>query len=161
TVGALGVPLASAVKVNEPIVGFHDTTLGAIVENAVQAMAVDEKRGPYTPTLWTQAADTAPVAGQRGVQVWFPGGHSGIGGGYLDKGIGNITLDFMMRQAAAAGLVIDPRQQTPSLTLQELPAQHDSFDKTWKDLSEELKIIPEAVRTVGPTTLGPRGEALT
>jgi uncharacterized protein (DUF2235 family) len=161
TVGALGVPLAAAVKVNEPIIGFHDTALGAIVENAVQAMAVDEKRGPYTPTLWTQLPDAAPVAGQRLLQVWFPGVHSDIGGGYLDKGIGNITLDFMMRQAAAAGLVVDPAQHTPALTLQELPAQHDSFDKAWRDLSEELKIIPEAVRIVGPTTVGPRGEALT
>ena len=28
TVGALGVPLAKATNLNEPIVGFHDTTLG-------------------------------------------------------------------------------------------------------------------------------------
>ncbi len=34
TVGALGVPIPAAARVNEPIVGFHDTTLGDIVENA-------------------------------------------------------------------------------------------------------------------------------
>src|SRR5712692_6896325 len=43
TVGALGVPLSGATNVNEPIVGFHDTTLGDMVEHAVQALAVDEK----------------------------------------------------------------------------------------------------------------------
>jgi uncharacterized protein (DUF2235 family) len=161
TVGALGVPLAVTATVNEPIVGFHDTALGAIVENAVQALAVDEKRGPYVPTLWTQAADAAAPAGQRVLQVWFPGVHSDIGGGYPDKGIGDTTWDFMMRQAADAGLVIDPAQRTPSLTLQELPPLHESFDDTWRRLSDKLRIIPQGVRVVGPTTPGPHGEPLT
>jgi uncharacterized protein (DUF2235 family) len=159
TVGALGVPLAGA-NVNDPIVGFHDTTLGEIVENAVQALAVDEKRGPYVPTLWTQAANAAALAGQSVLQVWFPGVHSDVGGGYGDKGIGNITWDFMMRQAAARGLVIDPGQRTPPLTLEALPAQHDSFDKTWQELSTKLKFVPEGVRFVGPTTRGLHGETL-
>jgi uncharacterized protein (DUF2235 family) len=159
TVGALGVPLAGA-NVNDPIVGFHDTTLGDIVENAVQALAVDEKRGPYVPTLWTQAANAAALAGQSVLQAWFPGVHSDIGGGYGDKGIGNITWDFMMRQAADRGLVIDPNQRTPPLTLEGLPAQHDSFDKTWQELSDKLKFVPEGVRSIGPTTRGPHGESL-
>ena len=91
TVGALGVPLSGATKVNEPVVGFHDTTLGDLVEHAVQALAVDEKRGPYVPTLWTQAAGAVALAGQTVLQVWFPGVHSDIGGGYGDKGIGDVT----------------------------------------------------------------------
>lgn len=160
TVGALGVPLAGA-SVNDPLAGFHDTTLGDLVENAVQALAVDEKRGPYVPTLWTQATNAAALAGQRVLQVWFPGVHSDVGGGYADKGIGNITWDFMMRQAAGRGLVIDPAQPTPPLTLDALPAQHDSFDKTWQDLSDRLKFVPEGVRFVGPTTRGLHGETLT
>jgi uncharacterized protein (DUF2235 family) len=161
TVGALGVPLAGAARVNEPIVGFHDTTLGDTVETAVQALAVDEKRGPYVPTLWTQAANAAALAGQQVLQVWFPGVHSDVGGGYPDKGIGDITWDFMMRQAAGAGLVIDPTQPTPKLSLQPLPSQHESFDDTWRTLSDRLKIVAQGVRVVGPTTTGPRGETLT
>ena len=160
TVGALGVPLPRAARVNEPIVGFHDTMLGDTVENAVQALAVDERRGPYTPTLWTQAADAAALAGQHVLQVWFPGVHSDIGGGYGDKGIADITWDFMMRQAARRGLVIDPAQPTPRLELEPLPAQHESFDDTWKALSTRLKLVPEGVRTVGPKIVGPNGEAL-
>lgn len=162
TVGALGVPLSLATTlVNEPIVGFHDTTLGDTVENAVQALAVDERRGPYVPALWTQAADAASLAGQRVLQVWFPGVHSDIGGGYRDKGIGNITWDFMMRQAVRHGLVIDPAQPTPSLDLEPLPAQHESFDDTWRTLSKDLKLVPEGVRTVGAKVVGPQGEPLT
>jgi uncharacterized protein (DUF2235 family) len=168
TVGALGVPLAAAAKVNEPIVGFHDTTLGDIVEHAVQALAVDEKRGPYVPTLWTQpssatvqAADAASLAGRSVLQVWFPGVHSDVGGGYGHKGIGDITWDFMMRQAAGRGLVIDPDQPTPSLTLDPLPPQHESFDERWRRLSAELQLLPEGVRAVGPMMRGPDGTMLT
>jgi uncharacterized protein (DUF2235 family) len=161
TVGALGVPLTGATHVNEPIVGFHDTTLGDTVEHAVQALAVDEKRGPYVPTLWTQAANAAALAGHSVLQVWFPGVHSDVGGGYGDKGIGNITWDFMMRQAAAHGLVIDPNQPTPPLTLETLPVQHESFDKTWQELSDRLQLLPQGVRSIGPTIVGPTGQTLT
>ncbi|HEX7788362.1 MAG TPA: DUF2235 domain-containing protein [Methylomirabilota bacterium] len=160
TVGALGVPIPAAARVNEPIVGFHDTRLGDTVENAVQALAVDEKRGPYVPAVWTQAADAAVLAGQTVLQVWFPGVHSDIGGGYHDKGIGDITWDFMMRQAAERGLVLDPARRTPDLALDALPAQHDSFDRAWQDLSARWKLIPEGVRTIGPTVIGPGGEPL-
>jgi uncharacterized protein (DUF2235 family) len=161
TVGALGVPLAGAERVNEPIVGFHDTTLGDSVEHAVQALAVDEKRGPYVPTLWTQAADRALLAGQSVLQVWFPGVHSDIGGGYPSKGIGDATWDFMMRQAARRGLVIDPAQPTPAVSLEPLPDQHESFDDTWRRLSDRLKLLPQGVRGIGPTVRGPGGETLT
>ena len=160
TVGALGVPIPAVARVNEPIVGFHNTTLGDTVEHAVQALAVDEKRGPYVPALWTQAAEAATLAGQSVLQVWFPGVHSDIGGGYHDKGIGNITWDFMMRQAADRGLVIDPARRTPEVKIEAVPPQHDSFDRAWRDLSTKWNLIPEGVRTIGPTTTGPAGEEL-
>jgi hypothetical protein len=161
TVGALGVPLAGATKVNEPIVGFHDTRLGDTVEHAVHALAVDEKRGPFIPALWTRAAGAALLPAQTVLQVWFPGVHSDIGGGYRDKAIGNITWDFMMRQAALRGLVIDLGQPTPPVSLDPLPAQHESFDREWELLSTRLHILPRGVRAIGPTVLGASGEILT
>jgi len=161
TVGALGVPIPAASHVNEPIVGFHNTTLSDTVENAVQALAVDEKRGPYVPALWTQAANAVALAGQSVLQVWFPGVHSDIGGGYHDKGIGDITWDFMMRQAADKGLVIDPNRRTPDLNLHPLPPQHESFNEQWRKLSDQFKLIPQNVRAIGPKIIGPGGEELT
>ena len=160
TVGALGVPLAGATKVNEPIVGFHDTGIGAEIEHAVQALAVDEKRGPFVPTLWTLAAGASLSPAQTVLQVWFPGVHSDVGGGYGDKGIGNITWDFMMRQAARRGLVIDPDRPTPTVRLDPLPPQHESFDAEWRLLSARLHILPMGVRTIGATVLGPSGAML-
>jgi hypothetical protein len=91
------------------------------------------------------------------LQVWFPGVHSDIGGGYRDKGIGDITWDFMMRQAADRGLVIDPGLRTPPVTLESLPAQHESFSETWQQISAELKLIPMHVREIGSAVVGPDG----
>jgi hypothetical protein len=56
--------------------------------------------------------------------------------------------------------VLDPAQRTPTLTLQELPPQHESFDDTWKELSTRLKLVPQGTRVVGPTISGPHGETL-
>ena len=67
----------------------------------------------------------------------------------------------MMRQAARRGLVIDPAQPTPALSLQELPAQHESFNDQWRKLSDDLKLIAQGVRAIGPTIVGPEGESLT
>jgi hypothetical protein len=67
----------------------------------------------------------------------------------------------MMRQAAGRGLVIDPNQPTPPVNLEPLPAQHESFDKTWQELSDKLKLVPQGVRAIGPTMRGPGGQTLT
>ena len=160
TVGALGVPLTGAERINEPIVGFHDTSFADLIEHAVHALAVDERRGPYLPTLWTQSAGSSLLATQSVLQVWFPGVHSDIGGGYTNKGIGNITWDFMMRQAARRGLVLDPAEPTPRVDIEPLPAQHESFDEKWERLSAELKCVPQGLRVVGPTVTGPGGQSL-
>src|SRR5262249_1251642 len=76
-------------------------------------------------------------------------------------GIGDITWDFMMRQAAAKGLVIDGARPIPELTLNPLPAQHESFDKAWEELSAKWRLIPEGVRRSGPKIIGPTGQELT
>jgi uncharacterized protein (DUF2235 family) len=161
TVGALGVPLPVAADINEPIVGFHDTALGDGIEHAVHALAADERRGPYTPTLWTEDPERPLAAGQSVLQVWFPGVHSDVGGGYRDKGIGDITLEFMLGQAARRGLVVDPDHPTPATALRVLPPQHESFDRKWTALCDRLHLLPAGVRTIGTTVPGPEGSPST
>ena len=50
--------------------GFLDTGLNPALLNAYHALAIDEKRAEFPPTLWKGAA--AP--GQTVEQVWFCGG---------------------------------------------------------------------------------------
>ncbi len=59
TVGALGVPIPAFSIIGNlffrGVARFHDTVLSNIVENAFQALAIDERRGPFVPALWTAA----------------------------------------------------------------------------------------------------------
>lgn len=108
TVGSVGLP--SVVSGVDPIVyGFLDTKLHPDVQNACHALAIDESRMEFCPTLWDQ-----PVAAtQKLEQVWFCGVHSDIGGGETDTkdgtpALSDITLSWMMDKASALGLQIDP-----------------------------------------------------
>lgn len=64
------------------------------VENAFHALALDEHRNPFTPTLWKKP----PNSRTNLKQVWFPGVHTNIGGGYDNQEIADITLAWMIQQ---------------------------------------------------------------
>lgn len=96
TVGALGVPVESFNWFNKPKYQFHDTTIGGNIDNAFHAIAIDEKRGPFAPALWEGSEQT--VVNRTIEQVWFPGVHSNIGGGYDDHKLSDVTLQWMLRR---------------------------------------------------------------
>lgn len=51
------------------------------IENAFQALALDESRGMYPPTLWYLNHDCKKASTTPNLrQVWFPGYHADIGG---------------------------------------------------------------------------------
>ena len=100
TVGALGAPTPLLGRLTRKRVSFHNTHLGKDVEHAYQALAVDERRRPFQPVLWTGA----PVNGQTIQQAWFAGVHSNIGGGYRNTGLSSIALAWMAGRAASHGL---------------------------------------------------------
>ncbi|MDZ7660836.1 DUF2235 domain-containing protein [Thiohalophilus sp.] len=93
TVGALGVPLKSLNWTTSWLYKFHDTKLSPHVKHAFHAVAVDEKRRTFTPTLWL--ADNL-CEDQVVEQRWFAGVHSNIGGSYKEKGLSDITLRWML-----------------------------------------------------------------
>lgn len=108
TVGSLGIPSVFG-GVDPLAYGFLDTTLHPDVKHAYQALAIDEMRAEFPPTLWT----SEPAPGQTLEQVWFCGVHSDIGGGEPDEADGSaplsdVTLTWMMDKARALGLDIDP-----------------------------------------------------
>lgn len=119
TVGSLGIP--RGLPFSEQINGkyeFHDTALSRFVWNARHAVAIDERRETFTPTLWTNIdrlntnaeADGVPYNQRPYQQVWFPGGHGAVGGGESDGGISLAPLLWMMDGALKAGLAFDPEQ---------------------------------------------------
>jgi len=103
TVGSLGIPttgLGLAALVNRRW-GFHDTTLSRTVVSAFQALAIDERRKPFEPTLWQRPAN-APD--QRVEQVWFSGDHCDVGGGHPESELADIALLWMVDRAGSCGL---------------------------------------------------------
>jgi uncharacterized protein (DUF2235 family) len=69
------------------------------------AVSIDELRCYFRSNLWG-----APFAGQDIKQVWFTGVHSDVGGGYLtaESGLSQITLQWMLCEAVALGLLVNP-----------------------------------------------------
>jgi uncharacterized protein (DUF2235 family) len=110
TVGALGIPTNLANLYNRTKYSFHDTTLSPTIDCAFQALAIDEKRASFAPTLWVQPKVGRP--GQIVEQVWFPGVHSDVGGGYANSEIADLSLRWMLaRTMCNSGLRIDMEKQ--------------------------------------------------
>lgn len=106
TVGALGIPF-SLMGLFESHDEFYDTKMGSNVTIARHALALDEKREDFEPTIWT------PRSGVDLKQVWFAGVHSDIGGSYPpDKETGirasDTPLKWMIDEATIAGLAFEP-----------------------------------------------------
>lgn len=104
TVGSLGIPLRGLRFLTRQKHQFHDTELSGSVEYGYHALAIDEYRPPFEPTLWA----AKPKPGQTVEQVWFAGSHSDVGGGYPIAGLSDVALEWMIKKASAVGLRFDP-----------------------------------------------------
>jgi uncharacterized protein (DUF2235 family) len=104
TVGALGLPVGGLLQFINKRWSFHDMTLSSWVDNAFQALAIDEHRKPFRPSVWDQSVH---AAAQVLEQVWFAGVHSNVGGSYPQSGLSDVTLLWMIEKAEACGLAID------------------------------------------------------
>ncbi len=121
TVGALGIPASFLGDLSRKDYQFHDTTPSKIVEVARHALAIDEHRDEFLPTLWTEPSpDSSDVK-----QVWFAGAHADVGGGYKDRALADIPLRWMAQEAEEAGLKLD-WSMLPQGDANPLAPQHES-----------------------------------
>lgn len=120
TVGALGVPgWLHISSLSDWRYRFHDTDLTPLVRAARHAVAIDEKRLDYQPTLWTNTDDLnagrgfSPIDAQAPYQQkWFPGGHGAVGGGGDRRGLTDGAMAWVWEGALAAGLVLDTTKES-------------------------------------------------
>jgi len=84
---------------------FHNMALPRGIKHAFHALSLDEKRGPFKPTLWFLYDLEGEAAQPNLNQVWFAGDHSDIGGGYLRHDLADITLLWMVDQCAEAKIL--------------------------------------------------------
>ena len=105
TVDAVGVPLDEL----KPLLstfhrlrcrrgwGFNDKVPHPCIQNAYQALALDDERKTFHPNIWNEKA--MKESGRTVEQVWFAGSHSNVGGGYPKDALSLVALDWMMGKA--------------------------------------------------------------
>lgn len=102
TVGALGIPddleLLNLLDQKKKW-QFHNTDLGKNVKTARHAMALDEIRSSFCVTRWSNASQHKDTE-----ELWFPGVHSDVGGGYSETDLSNGALLWMMEESENAKL---------------------------------------------------------
>lgn len=115
TVGALGIPVGSFEGVSTSTFNWMHTGLRTPIQNAYHAVAIDELRKKFAPTLWTVKTTTPHSRTIANVeQRWFPGAHANIGGGYFSDLLAQRPLRWMMTKA-----------QDLDLEFRRIPAQLD------------------------------------
>jgi uncharacterized protein (DUF2235 family) len=142
TVGALGIPDFDDKNGQADVFEFADRKLGPKVKHARHAIAIDEQRASFTPTLWE--ADKGRI-----VQVLFPGAHADIGGGYVvaESGLSDGPLKWMTKELRNLGVRFSQ--------IVAVPLAHDPGGRAhepWKDL--QWRFLPTLTRQLpGPPTL--------
>jgi len=67
---------------------FENGTISPSIKEALHLVSLDDRRIPFMPTLMNKDV--------RVKEIWFPGAHSDIGGGYRHDGLSDYTLQFMV-----------------------------------------------------------------
>lgn len=157
TVGARGIPVAALNKYSRDKYEFHDVTLSGSVEFAYHAMAIDEHRDPFKPTLWDNEPKayqyrpdgTKDMGKEQTIeQVWFCGAHSDVGGGYgarSTQNLSDIPLMWMIDKATAVGLHFDPR------VLSTYPLVENCCATLHDSRSFKYKLFDRLIRKIGGT----------
>lgn len=143
--GTLGIPLhpwlqrvMSRTSIHE--YKFFDTSIDNHVENAFQALALDEHRAAFWPTVWERPDGCTTVRSSQTLvpdsqahvltemqnlkQVWFPGVHTNVGGGQDDTSTADISLAWMMDQLSGLSPGVEFHKDY-------LMDQWDLNQKTW------------------------------
>lgn len=111
TVGELGIPLFNIPGISRSTLGFLHTGLRLPIEYGFHALAIDEHRRAFSPTLWTVRTPDDPstkVAAPRPLssveQRWFVGDHANVGGGCESDLLAQMPLRWIMKKASLQGL---------------------------------------------------------
>ena len=71
---------------------YEDSYIKKHVQKVVHLVALDENRVAFQPTLFNQDGSG------RITEVWFPGVHSDVGGGYWYDGLSDLALEYMIKK---------------------------------------------------------------
>lgn len=151
TVGSLGPPglLGQIARRMQPCRhGYHRVALTPTVQTAAHALAIDEHREPFLPTMFSATGWSGTLH-----QCWFAGVHTDIGGGYDYDDHANHALHWMLDLAGAEGLALDHDYLMPFGSRPAEPL-HDSMSALYRVLGPRQRTIgetPDGRETVHPS----------
>ena len=96
TVASIGFPNLDDDEKPVSDVVFENGTVSHHVAEALHLLSLDDKRIVFHPTLMNMD--------ERVTELWFPGAHSDVGGGFWYDGLSDIALKFLVGQMKARKL---------------------------------------------------------
>lgn len=162
TVAAVGVPsdifFAPFANRDEQ---YFDSDLSPLVVSARHAVAIDEDRTTFKPTLWPNFRDLNASLGYQPYaedapyqQKWFPGVHGSVGGGGDIRGLSDAGLVWILDGAQKMGLAVDNDPESPLYALApNALAPLANVTATEPTVASRLEgiILHRAAREGGPT----------
>lgn len=128
------------------------------------ALALDERRAYFVQNLWGTGKDVK--------QVWFPGVHCDVGGGYVETeaGLSKIALKWLLEEAESQGLQTKPEAKAAILPAKDSRAyaapnpvgvKHESLEKLWWIPEFLPKRIKDPANNWAPRWILPLGRSRT
>jgi len=160
TVGAHGIPLYIQNKDKRyNYFQFADCALSAVVEHGIHAVAADEERVDFKPTLWEARDGVA--------QMLFAGAHADVGGGYNtanhESDLSNIALDWMLTQLAKLEASFTPhcRDAWGLYPANPLGPSHQPWTEgLWQNLGHSRRSFPAGLLLEAPSRLARKGQTV-
>jgi uncharacterized protein (DUF2235 family) len=111
------------------------------------AVSIDERRAFFRQNLWMHSQAMQEHGPMDVKQVWFPGSHSDVGGGYpvAEGGLSQFALEWMLVEARTQGLLLDEdrvdwvmgkAKDSPYIRPNEKQVLHESLTGIWWWLAE-------------------------
>ncbi|MGB7407285.1 MAG: DUF2235 domain-containing protein [Pontixanthobacter sp.] len=159
---------------------FHDDDIPECALSGRHAVALDEYRQAFAPTLWDNTDEANRRAHDRisdqrpfeeykyatdraFAEVWFPGTHGGVGGGGDIRGLSDNAMLWVLEGARKAGLAVDT---TPLSKVFKFcptamaPLDNSTEDSFMENVSEARKKLPiGSFSRCGPSHISQVSEA--
>lgn len=111
TVDAVGLPIDELTEALDWLFKFRFYNFDRVplAEFNYHALSLDDERHTFHPVMWDEKQKAEDLQVE---QVWFPGVHSNVGGGYPKDDMAYVSLDWMMQKAGGLagghGLLFQP-----------------------------------------------------
>ena len=126
TVASIGFPNLDSDEKPVSDVVFENGSVSAHVQEALHLVSIDENRKAFQPTLMSKDEN-------RVTEIWMPGAHADVGGGFWFDGLSDIALDFMLKELKRRKLGIKVKTEE-EVDYQDLVAGDGSYKIDIEDL---------------------------